>query len=153
MDEWDAANPGTFFKVAFTSYTMTLNANRDDPERMGKKLKEMTLRELASERRQLHAEQIEPLPVSLEFHRRIASSFAVLIFMLFGLAMGLGLYHHERLTSFVWILGIFLLYYLGLIGMDAVAVKGWLPPHLVMWIPNLVGIAVSGPMVIRVVRR
>jgi len=152
-DEWDAAHPGTFFKVAFTSYTMTLNANRDDPERMGKKLKEMTLRELVSERRQLRAEQIETLPVSLELHRRIASSFAVLIFMLFGLSMGLGLHHHERLTSFVWILGIFLLYYLGLIGMDAIAVKGWLPPGLAMWIPNLVGIAVSGPMVADAVRR
>jgi len=86
VDEWDAADPGTFFKVAFTKYTMTLNANRDDPERMGKKLKEMTLRELTAERGQLSAQQIETLPVSLELHRRIASSLAALLFMLFGLA-------------------------------------------------------------------
>ena len=153
VDEWDAANPGTFFKVSFLTYTMTLNANRDDPERMGKKLKEMTLRELASERQQLSAQQIETLPVSLELHRRIASSFAAFVFILFGLALGLRLHHHERLTSFVWILGIFLLYYLGLIGMDAVAIKQWLPPQAAMWIPNLVGIVVGSPMVARAVRR
>ena len=153
VDEWDLEHPGTFYKVSFTTYTMTLNADRDDPERMGKKLKEMTLRELASERRQLSAEKIETLPVSLELHRRIASSFAALVFMLFGLAMGLRLHHHERLTSFVWILAVFLLYYLGLIGMDAVAIKRWLDAGLAMWIPNLLGILISGPMVIRAVRR
>lgn len=153
VDEWDTANPGTFFKIAFTTYTMTLNANRDDPERMGKKLKEMTLRELASERGQLSAQQIEILPVSLELHRRIASSAAPLVFMLFGLVLGLQLHHHERLTGFVWILAIFLCYYLGLIGMDAVAIKRWLPPALAMWIPNLLGCIISAPMIIRTVRR
>jgi len=57
------------------------------------------------------------------------------------------------LTSFVWILGIFLLYYLGIIGMDAIAVKRWLPPGLAMWIPNLAGMIIGGPMVVQAVRR
>jgi hypothetical protein len=37
--------------------------------------------------------------------------------------------------------------------MDAVAIKEWLPPGMAMWIPNLLGIAISGPMVARAVRR
>ena len=39
--------------------------------------------------------------------------------MLFGLSLGLRLHHHERLITFVWALVIFMLYYLGMVGMNA----------------------------------
>lgn len=153
VDEWDQEHPGSFYKVAFKTYSLTLNSDKDDPERVGKKLKEMTLQELSMERRHLGAEGIETLPVSLELNQRIASSFAALIFAAFGLVLGLHLHHHERLTSFVWVLGIFLAYYLGMIGMSAVAIKGWLPPEAAMWVPNVVGLFISGPLVAQAVRR
>ena len=153
VDEWDPAHPGSFYKVTFTTYTMTLRSDQDRGTRAGKKLREMTFRELNRERRQLKKEGVPTLPVSLELHRRIASSFAVLIFVLFGLALGLRLHHHERLISYVWILGIFILYYLGSIGMSALALKGWLRPGLAMWLPNFIGGAISGVMVMKAVRR
>ena len=105
------------------------------------------------ENRQLATQGIETLPISLELNRKIASSFAPLLFIAFGLALGLRLHHHERLISFVWVLGIFLIYYLGMIGMNAVALKGWLTPGVAMWMPNVVGAAVSGIMLARTVRR
>ncbi len=152
-DEWDPLHPGSFYKVTFTTYAMTLRSDQDDPERLGKKIKDLTLKDLLRERRRLSAEGIETLPVTLEFHRRIASSFAVLVFVAFGLALGLRLQHYERLISYAWVLGIFVSYYLASIGMNAVALKGWLAPWLAMWAPNIVGGAVSGLMVARAVRR
>ena len=132
---------------------MMLQTSTEDPERIGKKIKELTLRELIVERRRLTAEGIDPLPVGLEFHRRIAGPFAVMVFILFGLALGLRLHHHERLVSYAWVLGIFIAYYLAIIGMSAVALKLWVPAWVAMWTPNVLGTAISLPMVIRAVRK
>ena len=152
VDEWDPLHPGSFYKATFITYTMTLRSDEDSSEKLGAKLKEMTFHKLAMERDHLREEGIDALPVSLELHRKIASSFAVLIFIMFGLALGLRLHHHERLTSFVWVLSIFMIYYLGTVGMNAVSLKGWLPPWLTMWIPNLIGAAISSVMVFKAVR-
>ena len=98
-------------------------------------------------------EGVDTLPVSLELHQKIASSFAALLFVAFGLAFGLRLHHHERLVTFVWILVVFMAYYLGMIGMNAVALKGWLPAWLAMWSPNVIGGLVSGAMIATVRHR
>jgi len=153
VDEWDPLHPGSFYKATFTTYTMALRSDTDDPERMGKKLREMTFKELLGERRRLTAQGIDTLPVSLELHRKVASSFAVLVFIGFGLALGLRLHHHERLTTFVWVLAIFMVYYLGTIGINAIALKGWLPPWVAMWMPNLVGGLAGLVLVLNAVRR
>ena len=153
VDEFDPMRPGSFYKVTFTTYAMTLRSEQADAERLGKKFKELTLKELLVERRRLRAQDIDVLPVSLELHRRIATPFSVLVFVIFGLAMGLRLHHHERLTTFAWVLGIFMSYYLLTIATSAVALKGWLTPWAAMWAPNLLGVAVSGPLLLRAVRR
>lgn len=153
VDEWDPLHPGSFYKVTFNTYAIRLRSDQDDPARIGRKLKELTFKELTAERQRLSAEGIETLPVSLELHRKVTSSFAALLFVAFGLALGLRLHHHERLISFVWILAVFILYYLATLGMEMVALKGWLPAWLAMWFPNLVGGAVSGVLTVRAVRR
>lgn len=152
VDEWDPLHPGSFYKVAFTTYALTLRSDEHDAERLGKKLKELTFRELSAERTRLAAQTIETLPVSLELHRRIASSFAPFVFVLFGLALGLRLHHHERLIGFVWILGIAIVYYLGSVAMNAIAIKGWLAPGVTMWVPNLVGMVLGAVLVARAIR-
>ena len=152
IDEWDPVHPGSFYKVSFTTYAMNLRSDQDDPEQMGKKVKELTFKELAVERKRLSAEGIETLPLALELHRKVASSFSALIFMIFGLAFGLRLHHQERLMSFIWVLTVFIGYYLSTVGMNAVALKGWLPAWLSMWMPNLIGGTVSGILLARAVR-
>ncbi len=152
IDEWDPQTPGSFYKVSFQTYTMTLRSDQDDPERMGKKLKDMNFRELVAQSQQLRAQQIDPLPVNLELHGRIAASFAPLVFVMFGLLFGLQLHHQERLMTYIWVLAIFVIYYLGTIGMNVIALKGWLPAWLAMWMPNLVGWTLSGTLVAQAVR-
>ncbi len=153
VDEWDPIHPGSLQKVSFATYTMNLQSDQQDAERIGKKIKELTFQELLEERRRLAAQDIETLPVSLELHRKIASSFAPLTFILFGLGFGLRLNHQERLTPYLWALGVFLCYYLGSVGMDVLALKGWLSPWSAMWIPNFAGILISGVLLFRTLNR
>ena len=144
IDEWDPKHPGSLYKVSFGTYAMNLTAETEDAAKMRKKIKEMTFRESLEERRELVAEHIDPLPIDIELHRRIASAFATVVFVLFGLTLGLTLHHHERLMIFVWVLGVFLAYYLAMIGMNAIALKGWMPAWLIMWLPNLAGVGAGG---------
>ena len=153
IDEWDPDRPGSLYKVSFGTYTMSLGIDDESRGRIAKKLKEMTFRELDNEQQVLRNQHIDTLPIRLETHHRIASSFATLVFILFGLALGLGHHHHERLVTFVWVLGLFIAYYLTAIAMNAVAIKGWLPAWLTMWIPNLIGLGIGIASVARATRR
>lgn len=152
VDEWNPKRPGSLYKVSFGTYTMALSSSAE-AKRVGKKLKEMTFRELRAERQHMTAQGVDPLPIDLEVHRTIASSFAAVVFVLFGLALGLGSHHHERLAIFVWVLGLFIAYHMLTVGMDAVAMKRWLPPALAMWVPNLIGSVAGGVSVWRATRR
>jgi len=153
VDEWDPQRPGSLYKVSFGTYTMNLSPDTEGRRRLAKKLKEMTFRELLQERARLIAEGIDALPITIEFHRKVAASFSTVIFVLFGLAMGLRLHHHERLVTFVWILGVFVAYYLATIGVNAVAFKGWMPAWLATWLPNLAGLLMGGISLAKAVRR
>lgn len=153
VDEWDPQHLGSFYKVTFSTYALTLQSDQDEASGVGRKLREMTFKDLSAEGKRLRAEGIDTLPVELELHRKIASSFAAIVFVLFGLAFGLRLHHQERLVTFVWVLGVFVGYYLGTVGMNAVALKGWVPPWLAMWMPNFIGGAVSSALVAKAVRR
>ncbi|MBI4353744.1 MAG: LptF/LptG family permease [Candidatus Omnitrophica bacterium] len=139
VDEWNPEHPGSLYKVSFRTYTMNMITDSPGGRGLGKKLKEMTFNELLRERQRLSAEGIDAMPASLEFHRKIAFSFATVIFIVFGLSVGLSLHHHERLVIFVWVLGWSVVYYLGSIGMNALALKGWMTPWLAMWLPNVIG--------------
>ncbi|MBI2093183.1 MAG: LptF/LptG family permease [Candidatus Omnitrophica bacterium] len=151
VDEWDPLHPGSFYKVTFSTYAMPLQPD-EGSTRMSKKLKELTFKELLAERQRLVAQEIDPLPTTLELHRKIATSFSSVVFILFGLAMGLQLHHHEKLTAFVWVLAVFLAYYMATIGMNAIALKGFLPPSVSMWVPNIVGTMISGILILRTTR-
>lgn len=153
VDEWDPERPGSLYKVSFGTYAINLSSDAEARKRVGKKLKEMTLHELTQERPRIVAEGIDALPVDLELHHRMASSFATLVFIMFGLGLALGFHHHERLVTFVWVLGVFTVYYLTDIGLNAVALKGWLPAWLAMWLPPLTGLLIGGAILAKAVRR
>ena len=152
VDEFDPERPGSFYKVNFVTYSMVLRADQEGSQSLSRKVKELTFKQLVVEARRLEAQGIDVLPIDLELHRKIASSFAPLIFIAFGLTLGLRLHHHERLISFVWVLAIFIGYYLTSVGMNALASKGWLPAWLAMWIPNLAGGLISAALLGRTVR-
>ncbi len=153
IDEWDPEHPGSLYKVSFQTYTMELVADAEALARMGQKLAEMTVRELFVERKRLTVLGVDPTPVTVELHDRIASSFATVVFVMFGLALGLRAHHHERLMVFVWVLAFFIAYYVAMVGTNAIALKGWIPIWLAMWLPNGIGVVVCAWQVRRAVQQ
>jgi lipopolysaccharide export system permease protein len=153
IDEWDKQKPGTFYKVEFDTYNIALETDYQDPERIGRKLKEMSLKELQAERRELSTQSIDTLPIELEFHRKIADSFAPVIFVVFGLVLGLQRNRYERLATYVWALVLFIGYYLISVGMNAAALKGWCSAWLAMWTANIVGLISGVPLLVGKLRQ
>lgn len=151
-DEADAKNPAIVYKAYFKTYYITLNLAQGAPGgALEKKPKEMTLRELRAEIARLNDVQIDPTPLWLEYHKKIAQPFACLAFVLIGLPLALLAKRGERLIGFGLSLVVFVVYYLILLAANALTLKGWLTPQLAMWVPNavvgLTGLALLVPAI------
>jgi len=139
-DEFDAQNPQTLYKSFFKTYFLTLSLAEGPHGRpLEKKPKEMTLAELRAEIDRLRLPGIDPLSLrlQLEYHSKIAFSFACLCFIIIGLPLGLLTKRGEKLIGFALSVVVFVWYYLLLLGANALAVKQYLPPAWAMWLPNL----------------
>ncbi len=138
-DEADRQNPAIIYKAYFKTYYITLNiTDTTGSDALAKKPKEMTFAELREEIRHLNAQQIDPTPLWLEYHKKIAQSFSPIAFILIGLPLALLARRGERLIGFALSLGVFVTYYLMLLGANAFALKGLLTPQVAMWLPNVV---------------
>lgn len=143
-DEPDPQNPSKFYKLQFVTYTMNLAlAEGKDPATLGRKPKDMTLNQLQDEIGRLKAEGIEPTPLYLELHRRIAMAFSPFVFVLMGLPLGVTTRRAQRSIGFGMSVVIFLGYYLFLIVGQTLAQKGSLAPGPALWLGNLVFMAIG----------
>ncbi len=138
-DEADRLNPAIIYKAYFKLYYITLNiANTTGGGDLAKKPKEMSFTELREEIRHLNAQQIDPTPLWLEYHKKVAQSFSPIAFILIGLPLALLAHRGERLIGFALSLGIFITYYLMLLGANALALQNLLTPQVAMWTPNVI---------------
>ncbi|HNX37297.1 MAG TPA: LptF/LptG family permease [Candidatus Cloacimonadota bacterium] len=76
--------------------------------------------------------------LEVEFHKKYALSFAVIIFILIGIPLGLMTRSSGIGMSFSVSSVIFLIYYVALNGGEQLADKGHVSPFLAMWISNIV---------------
>jgi len=137
-DEPDEGNPNNFYKLNFKTYFINLNlAQTRNPEDLEKKPKDMTIGELKTEIKKLRSEGINPAPLITEIHGKIALAFSCIVFILIGSSMAIITRRREKSINLgiaVIIVGV---YYLLLIGMQALSIQGLFNPHLAMWIPNI----------------
>ncbi len=137
-DEPDIANPNNFYKLNFQTYFMTLNlANIRDPGRIEKKPKDMNIRELNAEIRKLRWQKIDPAPLIIAIHKKIVLGFACLVFVLIGLPMAVITHRREKAINMGMAFLIVGIYYLLLLGAEALGLQGYIHPHIALWIPNI----------------
>jgi LPS export ABC transporter permease LptF len=89
-------------------------------------------------RKRLHNLAIDSREKSIEFHHELALPFATLFLVFFGAPMGIVTSKIGKSLDFVLSLGIIVLYYLLLTGIEPLAINGWLPPAIAMWLPNTI---------------
>lgn len=137
-DEPDPNNPTNFYKLNFKTYFMNLNlANAQKGDRLEKKYKEMTIRELGDEITKLKKEKIDPAPLITEIHEKLSLAFSCLIFVLMGCPLAIITRRREKSINIGIAILIIVLYYPLLVGCESLGIQGAINPALAIWIPNI----------------
>jgi LPS export ABC transporter permease LptF len=137
-DELDPANPNTFYKLNFKTYFMTLNLAKTGDNKVEKKPKDMTFRELAFEINKIKKSQLDPAPLIAQLHERISLAFSCLVFMLLGCPLALLTRRREKSINLALAFFIVGTYYLLFLGADALSSQGWIRADIAMWGPNII---------------
>jgi len=88
----------------------------------------------------------------VEFHKKFAIPFACIVFALIGVPMAVTSSRSGKGVSVSLALGVYLLYYLFLVGGEKFADRGRLDPFLAMWAANFVLLALGIPLFFKAVR-
>lgn len=148
-DEPDPQNPRNFYKLNFKTYFMTLNMSQaKDAGSIGKKPKDMTIHELRTELKKLKTGGIDPLPLITEINSKVSMAFSCLAFMLIGIPMAIITRRREKSINFGISFLIIGVYYLALLGAEALSLQGHMDPAVAMWLPNII-LALTGTILIR----
>ena len=140
-DEQDINNPNNFYKLNFDKLFVTLNLAKGE-QKIDKKPKSMTLRELSEQRGKLEKFLVETARLETEFQRKIAWSFSILIFVLVGFPLSIITNKREKTANVVIAIMAAATYYLLSLGCEALSIEK-VAPAIIMWVPNLIGFGVA----------
>lgn len=153
-DEPDPKDPSKLYKLNFKTYDLPLNiVDAKDDANLGKKPKDMTVRELKDEIKRLGEEGIQgTYPLAAEIHNKIALALSSLVFLFVGIPLGITTRRSEKSINFGISFVLMVLYWVMLIGGNAVAQKGLLDPFLALQFSNFVMGGLGLFLFIRLVR-
>lgn len=138
-DEPDPENLTNFYKLNFRTYFINMNlAQAQSSKEIGKKPKDMTIQELNKEITKLKKEGVDPVPLVAEIHKKIALAFSCFVFILLGSSLAIITRRREKTINFGITFIIVSIYYLLLIGAEALTLEGYLTPDFAMWLPNYI---------------
>lgn len=87
------------------------------------------------------AETVHDLPkhrqLKVELHRRFSLAFSCVVFAGLGFFIGIMTQRGIRSTAIVFCMGVGLIYWLSIVGANALAMSGWVPPWAGVWAPNV----------------
>ncbi|MBP9853753.1 MAG: LptF/LptG family permease [Candidatus Omnitrophica bacterium] len=142
-DEPSMSDSTSFYKLNFDTYFMTLDFSNKKTD-IGKKPKSMSLDELREEMKRLKGLSIEDPRVRTEFHSKIAWSFAPLFFICLGFPIAVITHRREKSANIILAVFCAAFYYLASLGCEALSVKSFVHPGLIMWVPNFIVASVAG---------
>ncbi|MCM8780281.1 MAG: LptF/LptG family permease, partial [Candidatus Omnitrophica bacterium] len=138
-DEPDPKNPNNFYKLNFKTNFLVLNvAEKTKGEKIDKKPKDMGFKELNAEIKKMQTQGINPSPLITEAVKRITLAFSCVVFVLIGCPLAIITRRRERSLNFAVAFIIAGVYYLLLLGSEALSLEGYLAPQLSMWLPNII---------------
>ena len=150
-DEPDPENPANFFKLNFKTYFMNLNlAQTKDKNKIEKKPKDMTIRELREDIARLKKGKIDPNPLIVEINERLNLAFSALVFVLVGAPLAMIARRREKSINIGIAVLIMVSYYPLFIGCEALGTEAQFFPQLVMWLPNIVFGAIGAIMTYKI---
>jgi len=136
-DEPDLENAGSFYKLNFKQYFMTLDFSQKKKE-IQKKPRSMTLKELTEFMKDLKDKPEDVAQLRTEYHRKISWSFSPLFFMLLGFPIAVITHRREKSANVVLAILCAAFYYIISLGCEALSIKNILPSAFIMWAPNMI---------------
>ncbi len=137
-DEPNPKDPGTFYKLNFKTYYLTLDVS-SGPQNLQKKLKDMSIRELRNNIKELKKDKIEDItPIITEINKKLSFSFAPLAFVLMGLPLAIWTRRREKFVGIGLSIGVFVAYYILFLAGEVLSIKGFIYPGLGMWLSDIV---------------
>jgi lipopolysaccharide export LptBFGC system permease protein LptF len=142
-DEPNLAEGGSFYKVNFHNYFMTLDFSGSN-KKLEKKPKSMSLKELRTKIHELEPLFINTTPFETEYWRKITWSFSPLVFIALGFPLAVITNKREKSANVILAIICAVIYYLLSLVCQALASEGLATPWLIMWTPNLIGLIAAG---------
>jgi lipopolysaccharide export system permease protein len=135
----DNKNPLGYNRVAFNDYAITLDLGDEiSQEKIAQKsIREMNTGELKTQIENFKKNNINTNVLSVELYQRTAIPFACLAFVLIATPLGIKTQRGSKSIGFGLSLILIFIYYMLLLLGITVGEKGWLPPLIAIWIPNL----------------
>ena len=138
-EEPSPTDPGSFYKLNFKVYHMTIDLSKVmKKENVQKKMREMTVNEIRKEIDRYSSQKIDTTPLYVELYKKINMSIASFVLILIGIPLGIRAHRSEKSIGFGISLILFAVYWgLSLSGI-ALSLKGVVPPLLGVSLPNAV---------------
>ena len=110
--------------------------------------RELTIPELNRQAAVMRAAGVSPHAPIMEVHKKFSIPVACFVFVLLGVAFGASSRTDGRLASFALGIAVIFAYYVLMYESEALAKGQRVPPHLAMWLPNIV-LGLAGIALIR----
>jgi lipopolysaccharide export system permease protein len=137
-DEINPSDPDNFYKLNFKTYFMNIDFKKQKESKGDKKTKSMTLTELRQKIPSFRKAGIDPAPLYTEIYKRLTLAFSCLVFIILGAPFAMITKRREKSINFGFAFVIVALFYLMLLGCEALSIEGKLAPSLAMAIPNTI---------------
>lgn len=151
-DEVDINNPGKFYKLNFDTLFITLDLSQNR-EKVDKKPKGMSLKELTAEMNRLEELLVDISRLRTEYYRKITWAFTPLIFILTAFPLAVITNKREKSANVLLAAVCAAVYYLLVLGCEALSIETIAPAALVMWMPPVIGLAAAVYLNYRMVKR
>jgi lipopolysaccharide export LptBFGC system permease protein LptF len=110
---------------------------QEEIQKMQKKKKDYTLAEMLLYLGKPETRGEDRLELWTAFHQQIAFAFASFIFVFIGIPVAMLVSRGETILGFVISMAAVGIYHILFLAAKTVALQGFLPPMIVMWIPNI----------------
>ena len=141
-DEPDMDGDGSFYKLNFKNYFMTLDLNKGG-KKLQKKPKSMTLAELKEEIDRLNVLLVDTSRYDTEYMRKLTISLSPIAFVLLGFPIAVITNKREKSANVVLAFLCGSAYYLLTIGAEALARENIVDAYSIMWAPNIIALVVA----------
>jgi lipopolysaccharide export system permease protein len=128
--------------IQFKTYEFP-TVGQEDIRQMQKKMRDLSLAELAIRSRQPGIEKSDRRQIWTAFHQRIAFAFGSFIFVLVGIPIAILVQRGEIVLSFAISMAAASLYYVLFVGAKTISMSGIIPAMIVFWLPNLLLMALG----------